>query len=241
MIEVKNINFKYSSSNKDTLLNIDLKINKDESVGIIGANGAGKSTILKLLVGLELQFQGEILINDLKVEKKNLSEIRRKIGYVFQDSEAQLFMPTIYEDVAFAPKNYGYSEEKVHERTIKALESVGITDLKDRQIYRLSGGQKKLASIATVLSMNPEILIFDEPTVTLDPKNRRRFIEILNSLKTTKIVTSHDLDLIYDTCERTILIAEGKIVKDGRTEEILEDKELLENNGLELPLSLIKR
>ncbi len=241
MIEVKNVNFKYSSSNKDTLSNIDLKINKDESVGIIGANGAGKSTILKLLVGLELQFQGEILINDLKVEKKNLSEIRRKIGYVFQDSEAQLFMPTIYEDVAFAPKNYGYSEEKVHERTIKALESVGIAELKDRQIYRLSGGQKKLASIATVLSMNPEILIFDEPTVTLDPKNRRRFIEILNSLKTTKIVTSHDLDLIYDTCDRTILVAEGKIVKDGRTEEILEDKELLENNGLELPLSLIKR
>lgn len=241
MIEVKNVNFKYSSSNKDTLSNIDLKINKDESVGIIGANGAGKSTILKLLVGLELQFQGEILINDLKVEKKNLSEIRRKIGYVFQDSEAQLFMPTIYEDVAFAPKNYGYSEEKVHERTIKALESVGITDLKDRQIYRLSGGQKKLASIATVLSMNPEILIFDEPTVTLDPKNRRRFIEILNSLKTTKIVTSHDLDLIYDTCDRTILVAEGKIVKDGRTKEILKNKELLENNGLELPLSLIKR
>lgn len=241
MIEVKNVNFKYSSSNKDTLLNIDLKINKDESVGIIGANGAGKSTILKLLVGLELQFQGEILINDLKVEKKNLSEIRRKIGYVFQDSEAQLFMPTIYEDVAFAPKNYGYSEEKVHERTIKALESVGIAELKDRQIYRLSGGQKKLASIATVLSMNPEILIFDEPTVTLDPKNRRRFIEILNSLKTTKIVTSHDLDLIYDTCDRTILVAEGKIVKDGRTKEILENKELLENNGLELPLSLIKR
>ena len=241
MIEVKNVNFKYSSSNKDTLLNINLKINKDESVGIIGANGAGKSTILKLLVGLELQFQGEILINDLKVEKKNLSEIRRKIGYVFQDSEAQLFMPTIYEDVAFAPKNYGYSEEKVHERTIKALESVGIAELKDRQIYRLSGGQKKLASIATVLSMNPEILIFDEPTVTLDPKNRRRFIEILNSLKTTKIVTSHDLDLIYDTCDRTILVAEGKIVKDGRTKEILENKELLENNGLELPLSLIKR
>ena len=134
-----------------------------------------------------------------------------------------------------------YSEEKVHKRTIKALESVGIAELKDRQIYRLSGGQKKLASIATVLSMNPEILIFDEPTVTLDPKNRRRFIEILNSLKTTKIVTSHDLDLIYDTCDRTILVAEGKIVKDGRTKEILENKELLENNGLELPLSLIKR
>lgn len=150
-------------------------------------------------------------------------------------------MPTIYEDVAFAPKNYGFSEEEVHKRTIEALKSVGVEDLKDRPIYHLSGGQKKLASIATVLSMNPEILIFDEPTIALDPKNRRKFIEIINSLKTTKIVTSHDLDLIYDTCERTILIEGGKIVQDGLTKDILNNQELLENNGLELPLSLINR
>ena len=241
MIEVKNVNFMYGSSNKNVLSNINLKINNGESVGIIGANGAGKSTVLKLLVGLELQYQGEILVNNLKVEKKNLSEIRQKIGYVFQDSETQLFMPTIYEDVAFAPRNYGISKEEIEKRTMKALKSVGIEDLKDRPIYHLSGGQKKLASIATVLSMNPEILIFDEPTVALDPKNRRRFIEVLNSLKTTKIVTSHDLDLIYDTCERTILIADGKIVKDGLTKDILHNQELLDNNGLELPLSLIKR
>lgn len=241
MIEVKNVTFMYGSSNKNVLSDINFKINNGESVGIIGANGAGKSTILKLLVGLELQYQGEILVNNLKVEKKNLSEIRKKIGYVFQDSEAQLFMPTIYEDVAFAPRNYGYSENEVNKRTIEALKSVGIEDLKDRTIYYLSGGQKKLASIATVLSMNPDILIFDEPTVALDPKNRRRFIEVLNSLKTTKIVTSHDLDLIYDTCERTILIADGKIVKDGLTKDILHNQELLDNNGLELPLSLIRR
>ena len=201
----------------------------------------GKSTLLKLLVGLELGYTGEIIIDDVKVEKKKLSEIRQKIGYVFQDSDSQLFMPTIYEDVAFAPKNYGFSEEEVQSRTIEALKNVGIEDLKDRPIYHLSGGQKKLASIATVLSMKPDILIFDEPTIALDPRNRRKFIEVLNSLSGTKVVASHDLDLIYDTCEKAILIADGKIIKNGLTKEILNDKELLENNGLELPLSLIKR
>lgn len=162
MIEVKNVSFMYERGNKEVLSNINFKIDNNESVGIIGANGAEKSTILKLLVGLELQYQGEININDLKVEKKNLAEIRQKIGYVFQDSEAQLFMPTIYEDVAFAPRNYGLSEQEIQERTLEALKSVGIENLKDKQIYRLSGGQKKLASIATVLSMKPDILIFDE-------------------------------------------------------------------------------
>ena len=201
----------------------------------------GKSTLLKLLVGLELGYTGEIIIDDMKVEKKKLSEIRQKIGYVFQDSDSQLFMPTIYEDVAFAPKNYGFSEEEVQNRTIEALKNVGIEDLKDRPIYHLSGGQKKLASIATVLSMKPDILIFDEPTIALDPRNRRKFIEVLNSLSGTKIVASHDLDLIYDTCEKTILISDGKIIKSGLTKEILNDKELLENNGLELPLLLTKR
>ncbi len=240
MIELKDVSFSYNNK-VQVLSNINFKIKDNESIGIIGANGVGKSTILKLLVGLELGYQGEIAINNLKVEKNNLSEIRQKIGYVFQDSDSQLFMPTIYEDVAFAPKNYGFSKEEVHTRTIEALKSVGIEELKDKPIYHLSGGQKKLASIATVLSMKPDILIFDEPTVALDPKNRRRFIEVLNSLQGMKIVTSHDLDLIYDTCNRTVLIADGKIIKDGLTEEILTNKELLENNGLELPLSLIKR
>lgn len=150
-------------------------------------------------------------------------------------------MPTIYEDVAFAPRNYGFSKEEVESRTEEALKSVEIEGLKDKPIYHLSGGEKKLASIATILSMKPEILIFDEPTVALDPRNRRRFIEVLNSLKGTKVVTSHDLDLIYDTCERTILVANGKVVRDGNTKEILNNKELLEQNGLELPLSLMRR
>lgn len=240
MIELKDVSFSYNNK-VQVLSNINLKVEDNESIGIIGANGVGKSTILKLLVGLELGYQGDIIVNNLKVEKNNLSEIRKKIGYVFQDSDSQLFMPTIYEDVSFAPRNYGFSKEEIHTRTIEALKSVGIEELKDKPIYHLSGGQKKLASIATILSMKPDILIFDEPTVALDPKNRRRFIEVLNSLQGTKVVTSHDLDLIYDTCNRTVLIANGKIIKEGLTKEILTNKELLENNGLELPLSLTKR
>ena len=124
MIEVKELSFTYEGNNKNVLSNVNFKINKNENVGIIGANGAGKSTILKLLVGLETQYQGSILVDNLKVEKKNLSAIRQKIGYVFQDSEAQLFMPTIYEDVAFAPRNYGFSDEEVHRRTMEALKRV---------------------------------------------------------------------------------------------------------------------
>ena len=240
MIELNNVCFSYNNE-KQTLSNINIKIEDNESVGIIGANGAGKSTFLKLLVGLELNYTGEINVNNLKVEKDNLVSIRKDIGYVFQDSDSQLFMPTVYEDAAFAPKNYGLSKEEIEERTINALKSVGIEELKDKSIYKLSGGQKKLVSIATVLSLKPSILIFDEPTIALDPKNRRRFINVINSLEGTKIITSHDLDLIYDTCSRTILLSDGKIVKDGDTRSILTNKELLENNGLELPLSMTKR
>ena len=240
MIEVQDVSFSYNKK-YDVLEKINIKIENGESVGIIGANGVGKSTFLKLLVGLELDYRGKISINDLTVDKKNLSKVREKIGYVFQDSDSQLFMPTIYDDVSFGPKNYGFSKEETETRTIEALKNVGIEELKDRPIYHLSGGQKKLASIATVLSLKPEVLIFDEPTVGLDPKNRRRVIDTLNNLKETKLITSHDLDLIYDTCDRTILIADGKIIKDGKTKEILTDKRLLEKNGLELPLSLSRK
>lgn len=240
MIEVKNVSFSYSN-NKEVISNMSFNVNKNECIGIIGANGAGKSTILKLLVGLELGFNGDILVEGLNLNKKNLNDIRKLIGYVFQDSDSQLFMPTVYEDIAFAPRNYGLSKEDIEKRTVMAMESVGISELKNRPIYSLSGGQKKLVSIATVLSMQPEILIFDEPTIALDPKNRRRFIEIINSLNITKIITSHDLDLIYDICNRTILIDNGKKIADGNTKEILTNKDLLEEHGLELPLSMTRR
>lgn len=219
------------------LKNLSFSIKGNETLGIIGANGVGKSTLLKLLVGLQTEYEGEIIVEGLPVTKKNLSKIREKVGYVFQDSDSQLFMSTVFEDVAFAPRNYGLSKVEVESRTMDALRSVHIEELRDRHTYRLSGGEKKLASIATILSMEPDIILLDEPTVALDPKNRRNLIRVLNEINAKKIITSHDLDMIYDTCERTILLSNGTIVADGKTSEILKQKELLEANGLELPLS----
>ena len=239
-IKIENLSFKYKNSpvKENVIENINIAAEGNESIGIIGANGVGKSTLLKTLVGLNLDYDGNISINEIEVNRSNLSKVRKDVGYVFQDSESQLFMSTVYEDVSFAPKNYGYSKKEVDERTIEALEKVKIKELRDRTIYTLSGGEKKLTAIAGILSMRPNIILMDEPTIALDPKNRRNLINILNSIDALKVIASHDLDMILDTCERTILMNNGKIIKDGRTEEILRDKVLLEDNGLELPLSL---
>ena len=216
--------------------NINFQLKKGESVGLVGANGVGKSTLLRILVGLNTGFQGDVMVNNIPLEKKNLKTIRKNVGYVFQDADSQLFMSTVFDDVAFAPRNYGMSEAEVNEKTMEALKVVHIEQLKDKQIYKLSGGEKKLASIATILSTEPDVILMDEPSVALDPKNRRNLINILNQLNQAKIIASHDLNMIMDTCERTILLSDGKVIKDGNTKEILLDKELMEKSGLELPL-----
>lgn len=238
-IDIEQLSFRYETG-VEILKDITFHATGDESIGLIGANGVGKSTLLKMLVGLNLDYEGMIRVEGIPVKKDTLAEIRSKIGYVFQDSENQLFMNTVYEDVAFAPRNYGLSEHEVAERVKYALEQTGISYLKDRPIYKMSGGEKKLASIATILSMTPDIILMDEPSIALDPKNRRNLIRILNSFHYLKIIASHDLDMILDTCSRTILMSDGKIIADGRTEDILYDKELLENYNLELPLCLQK-
>lgn len=238
-IDIEQLSFRYETG-VEILKDITFHATGDESIGLIGANGVGKSTLLKMLVGLNLDYEGMIRVEGISVKKDTLAEIRSKIGYVFQDSENQLFMNTVYEDVAFAPRNYGLSEHEVAERVKDALEQTGISHLKDRPIYKMSGGEKKLASIATILSMTPDIILMDEPSIALDPKNRRNLIRILNSFHYLKIIASHDLDLILDTCSRTILMSDGKMIADGRTEDILYDKELLENYNLELPLCLQK-
>ncbi len=236
-IDVKDLSFSYDG--KRTILDrVSFHAGESESVGIIGMNGAGKSTLLKLLVGLELSFSGSIRVEEIPLEKKTLSRIREKIGYVFQDSDNQLFMNTVREDVAFAPRNYGLPEDEVERRVAEALDKVHIAHLADSAVYRLSGGEKKLASIATILSMTPDIIIMDEPSAALDPRNRRRLINTINEFTHLKLLSSHDLDFIWDTCSRTILIDEGKIVSDGPTGEIMRNKALLEAHGLELPLSL---
>lgn len=239
-INVEQLNFAYDKQHP-VLRDINLHVSQGESVGIVGANGVGKSTLLKLLVGLQLSYEGSIRIEEILVEKQTLPLVRQKTGYVFQDSDSQLFMANVYEDVAFAPRNYGLPPGEVERRVERALEQTGIGHLRDKPIYQLSGGEKKLAAIATVLSMMPDILLMDEPSAALDPKNRRNLMGILNGFSHVKLIASHDLDFILDTCERTILMADGRIAADDRSEVLLRDQELLERYGLELPLSMWRR
>lgn len=236
-MELKQVDFAYDQ-NIQVLKQITFQVERGESVGLIGANGVGKSTLLKLMVGLNGNYTGEIRIGGMYVCPQNLSSVREKTGYVFQDSENQLFMSSVYEDVAFGPRNYGLSEDEVESRVKEALRQMRIEHLSGKLIYKLSGGEKKMAAIATILSMKPEIILMDEPTIALDPKNRRNLIRILNELPQTKLIASHDLDMIYDTCSRVILMDRGTIVADGETDKILTDGELLEKHGLELPLCM---
>jgi len=172
------------------------------------------------------------------VTKKTLPMIRQRMGMVFQNPDDQLFMPTVYDDVAFGPRNYKLDEKEVEKRVRQAMEMVEIYHLKDRAPFKLSGGEKRSAAIATVLSMQPDILIMDEPTDGLDPKARRRLIGLLQSFRHTKVITSHDLDMIWAICDRTIVIKDGELAVDGLTADILADQPLLDSCGLELPLSM---
>ena len=236
-IDVQNVSFGYESG-KEILKDISFHGGENDAIGLVGANGVGKSTLLKLLVGLNTEYTGSIRVEEIPVEKDMLPQLREKIGYVFQDSDSQLFMSTAYQDIAFAPRNYGFPEEEVEKRVNYALEMTGITHLKDKQIFKMSGGEKKLVSIATILSMTPDIILMDEPSIALDPRNRRNLIHILNSFEHLKIIASHDLDMILETCNRTILMANGRIIRDGLTKDILTDQKLLEENGLELPMCM---
>ncbi len=236
-IKMEHVGFCYEKG-APILRDVTFSAGAGECVGLIGANGVGKSTLLRLLVGLNAGYSGRVQVCGLSVEKKNLPEIRRRAGYVFQDSDSQLFSQNVYEDVAFAPRNYGLPEDEVGKRAREALEMARIWHLREKQVYKMSGGEKKLAAIAGVLAMRPDILLMDEPTISLDPKNRRNLIHILNGLGQLKVIATHDLDMALDTCSRVALMADGKIVRDGPAKEILSDQELLEAHGLELPLCL---
>ena len=236
-LEVKNLRFSYPDG-QVAVKDISFIIHHGESVGIIGANGAGKSTLLMLLMGVLFPEEGEVLVGDVHVTKKTLPMIRQRLGMVFQEPEDQLFMATVYDDVAFGPRNYKLDEKEVENRVVEALEMVGIPHLKHRAPFKLSGGEKRSAAIATVLSMQPDVLIMDEPAAALDPKSRRKLIKLLKSFEHTKIITSHDLDMVMETCNRIIVIKEGEIVADGATDKILTNVELLDSCGLEMPLSL---
>lgn len=237
ILEVNGAKYSYPDG-RQALKGMNLKVSRGESVGIVGANGAGKSTLLMHFVGVLFPQEGEIRVGGDQVEKKSLPVIRQKLGLVFQDPDDQLFMPTVYEDVAFGPRNYRIPEETVQERVTKALETVGILHLKERQPYKLSGGEKRAATIASVLAMEPEILVMDEPTAALDPKSRRRLIHLLQTFEQTKIIATHDMDMVVDLCERTVILKDGQVIADGPTRKLLTDEKLMEESGLELPLGM---
>ena len=240
MIEFKHVEFSYEKD-RPVLRDLSFRIEKGESVGLIGANGAGKSTVMKLLLGLLAPTSGEILVDGLRVEKKTLPEIRRKLGFVLQNSDNQMFMPTVYEDMIFAPLNYGLSREEAEQKVDAVLQKLGLQELKHRHNHRISGGEKRMAAIATILAMEPEAVLMDEPSSALDPYNRRLVINTIRELRQTKLITSHDLDMILDTCERVILLSGGSIAADGPADTILRDRALLEAHRMELPFCLMGR
>ena len=239
MIEFQNVSFAYEKG-RPVLTDLSFRIEKGEAVGLIGANGAGKSTVMKLLLGL-LEGEGRILVDGVEVKRETLAEIRRKLGFVLQNSDNQMFMPTVYEDMIFAPLNYGLSREEAEARVDAVLARLHLEELKHRYNHRISGGEKRMAAIATILAMEPEAILMDEPTSALDPCNRRIVINTIRELPQTKLITSHDLDMILDTCERVILLSGGCLAADGPAREILRDRALLERHRMELPLSLTPR
>jgi len=234
--EIKSLNFTYPDGNM-ALEDVSLDIFEAETLGIIGPNGAGKSTLLLHLNGL-LNGNGNIKIFDRPLIKKNFSFIRSKVGFVFQDPQDQLFMPTAYEDVAFGPQNLGLKKQEIDKRVNDALGEVGLSDKKDHLSYHLSLGEQRRLSIATVLSMSPEIIVLDEPNSNLDPASRRHLINFLRNLTITKVIATHDLEMVLDLCNRVVLLDKGRVIRKGQPQEILSDKTLLEFHRLEVPLSL---
>lgn len=237
IVEVKNLRHVYPDGTI-ALNNVSFLITHGESVAIIGANGAGKSTLIQHLNGYLEPTAGSIHIGHTPLSKGTLPNIRRTVGMVFQDPDDQLFMPTVFEDVAFGLYNLGFSTADVEQRVAEVLEQVGTAQLSEKPPYNLSGGEKKRVAIATVLAMSPDILVMDEPTSGLDPFARRQLMALLKEFRHTRIFTSHDLDMVLELCPRTIVLHDGSIVADGPTGKIFQDEALLAAYRLEKPFSM---
>jgi cobalt/nickel transport system ATP-binding protein len=237
IVEFKDVNFRYPDGT-EALKGINFRITHGEAVGICGANGAGKSTLLMHTNGYLLPTAGTVTVGNYSLSKKTRQEIRKTVGMVFQNPDDQLFMPTVFDDCAFGPLNLEMDEQSVRERVFEALKTVNCLDLKDKPSHHLSAGQKSAVAIASIIAMAPDIIVMDEPAANLDPKSRRSLITLLKTFKHSKIIATHDLDLILDCCERCIVIGSGAVVADGPSLDILSDRALLEANNLELPLSL---
>lgn len=237
-IEVDHVTFSYPDGHQ-VLKGLSCAIRYGEKVALIGPNGAGKSTFMAHLNGVNLATSGAVRIAGMDVGKDNLKAVRRQVGIVFQDPDDQLFCPTVFDDVAFGPLNLGLPREVIAQRVEEALDTVGLRGFEERSSYHLSFGERKRLALATVLSYQPDILVFDEPSTNMDPLNRRRLIEWLQGSDKTMLLCTHDLDIALDVCDRCLVLADGVIVADGPASEILYDRQLLERNNLELPLALM--
>jgi cobalt/nickel transport system ATP-binding protein len=240
LVRFVDVSFSYPDGTL-ALQQVSFTITHGESVGLVGANGAGKSTLVRHLNGCALPTVGRIEIGGLPLSTATRPEIRKRVGVVFQDPDDQLFMPRVLDDVAFGPHNLGLPPEVVLARVDAALAAVNCVHLKDKPPHHLSGGQKRAVAIAAVLAMEPDILVMDEPSADLDPRSRRHLIGQLRRFTHTKVVASHDLDLILSVCQRCLMLSEGRVVADGATVDLLTDQVLLERHQLELPLSLQDR
>lgn len=217
------------------LSEVTFSIHHGESVAIIGANGAGKSTLLMHFNGTLQPSSGEVRIGEIPVLPSTLRDIRRAVGMIFQDPDDQLFQPTVLEDAMFGPLGLGLPPQEAEQRAREALAQVGASHLADRAPYRLSMGEKRRCSFAGVLAMSPDILVLDEPSSGLDPRSRRQLIHLLQGFDHTKIIASHDLDLVMELCSRVLVLHHGRVVADGPTQTIFQDLELLDRVELEAP------
>lgn len=231
MLTINYVTVEYPDGTK-AINNLSLNVKSGEKLALIGANGAGKSTLMLAIEGI-LDSTGEIKIDDLVVDSKNIVKVRQQVGMLFQNPDDQLFMATIYDDIAFGPRNAGLDEESVKYRVEDRLKLLNIEHLKDKTALKLSGGEKRMAALATVLAMKPSVMLLDEPTAFLDPKARRNLINVLNSLPHTMLIATHDLTFAKEVCREAVVIKDGNFFAKGNCDEILYNQELMDEGGIE--------
>lgn len=231
MLTINNVTVEYPDGTK-AINNLSLNVKSGEKLALIGANGAGKSTLMLAIEGI-LDSTGKIKIDDLVVDSKNIVKVRQQVGMLFQNPDDQLFMATIYDDIAFGPRNAGLDEESVKYRVEDRLKLLNIEHLKNKTALKLSGGEKRMAALATVLAMKPSVMLLDEPTAFLDPKARRNLINVLNSLPHTMLIATHDLTFAKEVCRGAVVIKDGNFFAKGNCDEILFNQELMDEGGIE--------
>jgi len=239
-LDVRGLAYAYPDGHQ-ALHGVDLHVHPGERVALLGPNGAGKTTLVLHLNGILTAGAGSVSVSGLPVVTQNLQEVRRRVGIVFQDPDDQLFLGTVRQDVAFGPANHGLRGEALGRRVMTALDRVGMADFADRPPHHLSFGQRRRVAVATVLAMEPEILVLDEPSSNLDPASRRELADILRSLDVTVLMVTHDLPYALELCPRSVVLADGVVVADGRTYDVLTDEALMRAHRLELPFGFDPR